>query len=349
GEAPHARRMRMEKALIQGIFKPKQLVYLIEEDPYILMMSLVSPTLLINLFNVGGLEVAMKHWIKKEMNIGLIFSMLSSLAQKVSRADLVNEQITMIDANAAQFIETLAGIDVENPMRNELVSALTMMLARSDVDSTLNKTGFTGFSDTLLEMREKIIGDELNKVWSELSWWEKFSSIIFSRRARKHIMAPLPNTKLHAIDDRYAISCTWLHGKIKARFNGAKSATLEVCKKVTSILKRNTVDSILYICRKCYSDIFYFVNVMLISSMILSVIYTMHKMVIESRAHKQAMVIMKMREDELVVKQMYDQYCKLANETPTKEEFFQYVCKMNKELGERIAPEFEEGSLVVYQ
>nr|ATN39852.1 polyprotein [Peanut mottle virus] len=349
GEASHARRMRMEKALIQGIFKPKQLVYLIEEDPYILMMSLVSPTLLINLFNVGGLEVAMKHWIKKEMNIGLIFSMLSSLAQKVSRADLVNEQITMIDANAAQFIETLAGIDVENPMRNELVSALTMMLARSDVDSTLNKTGFTGFSETLLEMREKIIGDELSKVWSELSWWEKFSSIIFSRRARKHIMAPLPNTKLHAIDDRYAISCTWLRGKIKARFNGAKSATLEMYKKVTNTLKRNTVDSILYICRKCYSDIFYFMNVMLISSMILSVIYTMHKMVIESRAHKQAMVIMKMREDELVVKQMYDQYCKLANETPTKEEFFQYVCKMNKELGERIAPEFEEGSLVAYQ
>nr|ADC55885.1 polyprotein [Freesia mosaic virus] len=349
GDANSGRRMRMERALIKGIFRPKLLMHIIHEDPYTLMMSLLSPCMLLNLYNVGGLEVAMREWIVKEASVSAIFATMSRMAESVSRADMVVEQLMVIRSHAGHFLELLASLNAGIRFRDEVVNVLTMMLAQSEMDSDLTKSGFVDLRMPLYEMREKIYAGELDKEWSGLSLWEKFYLITFSRKSRPSSSQPLHSTRSDGIEGKYVASRDWLLGKMRQKWCGIRTGATQRMEATLGFCKRNTIGSVLYIIRRCYRDIFYFVNVMLIATAVVNFIHTVHRIVLEQRESKMVARVLQSRIDSNVLGNIYKQYVKEKQETPTATEFYEHVRESNEELAERVKDELLYKDTVTYQ
>ncbi|QPK93591.1 polyprotein [Achyranthes bidentata mosaic virus] len=332
GQEPPSQALRMELALIKSIFKPKELVTIIQEDPYILMMSLMSPRLLMSLYNVGGLEIAMREWITKDFQVSSIFSILTELAQRISVADILAEQFAVITSKTDQILELLAASKHDTENKREIQQVCRVVAARTYSDRHLEENGFTTMMMPVYILQEKMYGERLDEAWSGLSWLEKFSQIRHSRKVRHYIIEPLPITR----SGDSSVNCQdwriWLRGKMKRLYTGAQDTRKRAQNKMYKIATQTVGKSILYIFRRCYSDIFYFVNVLIVCNVLFSMAYTLQKMLQEAQLNKRKIKVIEYQEKSEMLENLY-KHCKLANQgDPTKQEFLEQVEKVNKDL-----------------
>ncbi len=326
------RRERLELQLIKSIFRPKKLIYIIQQDPYVLLMSLVSPSLIINLFNSGALELAMKEWVKKDQPLSLIFSMLSSLAQKLSRADLLVEQYNMIGTMCKQIQEVLYEHDCSEGTSFEVRMLLDVIVEKASTDIDLQSAGFFNFNLRLHDLTEKIYRERLDKEWHDLSWFGKYSYITFSRKSKPKLAECVPMSKKEGIDDKYAVSCTWLLGKIKGRLATAHTYTSRKISDTTRWVQKFTVNRAIYIVTRCYKDVLYFANVLVVVAMLATFIKEIHGIVLAHRMLKLQNEIHKRICEDKALREVYDLLSKSQGEVPTKEEFRDALARLNPEM-----------------
>ncbi|QLH94015.1 polyprotein [Achyranthes virus A] len=332
GQEPPSQAMRMELALIKSIFRPKKLVKIIEEDPYVLMMSLMSPKLLMSLYNVGGLELAMREWITKDFPVSSIFSILTELAQRVSVADILAEQFSIITSKTDQMLELLATTKHDTEHKREIQQICRVVAARTYTDRELEENGFTTMMMPVYILQEKMYGERLNEAWSELSWSERFLQIRHSRKVRQYIIEPLPDTKNDGLKGSCQDWRAWLRGKMKNLYSGAQDLRRRTQSRMYKVATQTVGKSIFYIFKRCYSDIFYFVNVLIVCNVLFSIAYTLQRMLQEAQLNKRKIKVIEYQEKSEMLENLY-RHCKLTTQSdPTKQEFLEQVRKVNKDL-----------------
>ncbi|YP_006493336.2 P3N-PIPO [Sweet potato virus G] len=150
------------KAIIKGIYKPQILRNILEEDPYVLLLSILSPRILLAMFNSGSLDHALEKWITRDQEVATILGILLELSKKVTVARTLNEQMNVIEAHASYMIDNMwvnGKRTVANALSHQIIRNLA---AKRDANRSLIEQGHrvTAFA-TSQELLEKNLGRTL--------------------------------------------------------------------------------------------------------------------------------------------------------------------------------------------
>nr|AIT13016.1 polyprotein [Japanese yam mosaic virus] len=334
------------KRLIKGIYNPKILLEDIRTDRYLPLYALLSPGVLIAMYNSSSLEILTKEYLRKDDEFVAIVLILESLARKVSVSTSLMSQLMLIEGEAQYIIEAVQGIKQRYPIPYTVVMEMLVILAsRSESDAALDAAGFKKFQRESAQLMEKNYLRILEDEWRELSLCQKLSAISRSSRLSMRTRGGLQNKSIEDLGGRYSESMNFYFGEVK---NGV----IKVCKKIGSKVKTTTQNAQASFKRKvlsCFNyfipDIFKFINVLVCLTMILTLAQEMHAIVERTRNCKRIARKFEFQEKENKIKFMHQAYHNEHKEDPTFEEFIEYLGRYTPEL----VTYFQEDAMVSHQ
>ncbi|QVN46486.1 polyprotein [Polygonatnum kingianum mottle virus] len=322
------------KLLVRSIYRPKLMKEVLMEEPYLILLSILSPGVLLALFNSGSLERMTVELVRHDKDLMLIASLLSALALKVSLAHTLTEQFNIINANASTLIDTLNTNSQKSHSKDFAMMTLLRIQARNDTEKTLLDIGFTSNQSSVKTQHliEKNYLQDLEDSWRELTLFGKLSAIKESYRWRKRTPGPLFPQSTADLKGRYDISVQALVGT--ATWKG-KQCVRTISGKAISTGRCITN----HVTKSCYSfvnrlipDIFRFINVLIILSLFLQITVSARHLLAE---HKKAKMAAAQLEEEKVQREIISIYKNLyrkLEQHPTKEEFIEHMEQTNPKL-----------------
>nr|NP_734105.1 P3 protein [Dasheen mosaic virus] len=319
GEAEQ--RMRCETALIKGIFKPRLMVELLREDPYITLMGLVSPTILFHMYRMRNLERGIELWINKNQEVGKIFIILEQLVRKMAMNDVLLDQLSIITNAAPHLLEVVQNCPREGHAYKPAINLLTIFVERKMSNKALVENGYSDISEQLYSEREKIFVQRLKQEWHALNLLEKCSLTLqqkkFSTLTENYLTAQAFKDSSDASRNCMRLCFTntnQMHtkGKITVRRENLKSWAAAV---------RKAVSILLGVFNKCYSDIIYLVNVCIIFSLLVQMVGVVRNIVSTARTEKAYICSHKRQEDENTIVRIYNICPIMVQVNPQRVEF----------------------------
>nr|AWJ64346.1 MAG: polyprotein [Potyvirus sp.] len=182
--------------LIQAIYRPRDMEQLLENDPYTLIFAILSPRIIMAMYNSGSFEKALLRFGSRNMSLSSIMHLLSSLARRVSVAKSVISQFQILEANASHILELIEPVTPCGDSRGLVFTMLEVMIANREADRELAMAGYSMFRDATREHVEKIYAQELQASWDALSWCGKLRATLDARKWQKHITEQLTGVEL---------------------------------------------------------------------------------------------------------------------------------------------------------
>nr|QZL13809.1 truncated polyprotein [Dasheen mosaic virus] len=330
GEAEQ--RMRCETALIKGIFKPKLMIALLREDPYIALMGLVSPTILFHMYRTRTLEKGIELWINKNQEVGKIFIILEQLVRKMAINDMLLNQLSIITNAAPHLLDVVQNCPKEGHAYKPAIDLLTIFVEHQMSNKALTENGYSDISEQLYSEREKIFVQRLKQEWHALSLLEKCSLTLqqkkFSTLTENYLTAQAFNDSKES-PKNYMRLCFTTPTKCVQR---AKSLCVEKISKLGQTAARRAVSILLGVFNKCYSDIIYLVNVCIIFSLLVQMVGVVRNIVNTARTEKAYIAAIKRQEDENTIVRIYNILSNDGVNKPTKQEFEKQLESLRPDL-----------------
>nr|WIW79763.1 polyprotein [Potato virus A] len=319
------------KMLAKAVYRPKLMKEIIHEQPYMLVMSLMSPGILIALANSGALEMGIHHWIREGDSLVKMAHMLRTVAQNVSVARATWVQQEIISDSAQQMLETILNGTIPNVSYFQAIQYLTMLAASKEVDAEVRVTGYYTFKLQTSELLEKTYLSLLEDSWQELSYFGRFQAIRHSRRyctAGTIVVKPERHVDLGGI---YATSYQFALAK---QMEYSKKA---VCQAVNGLQARfNNITSQIY-CKilnwpkRLFPDLVKFINTMLAITVALQLYIAFATILRHHQQCKQDSLELEYCKKERQLITLYDFF--IAKQPyATEEEFMAHVDEQNPDL-----------------
>nr|ANQ33994.1 polyprotein [Iranian johnsongrass mosaic virus] len=311
--------------LVKNIFKPDVIRQIMIEEPFLLMMAVASPTVLIALYNNCYIEQAMAYWIVKNQSIAAIFAQLEALAKKTSQAELLVQQMTILEKASSQLRYAVMGVSHVDPAKRLLWSHLEAMNTRAAMNKELIEEGYALYDERLYAMMEKIYVDQLNQAWAELSYTGRFLAILRVYKVKKYYKPSLVLKRSVDLGATYNISATHLMSNLVQKSRTQVSSTLTklrqgVCDKIEKMRLR-TVRTVYWL----IPDIFRLIHVVLVLSILTTVANTIINIVQDyKKLQKQVREEEYEREVE-EVRSIHAKLMKIHDDSLTREEFLEYI------------------------
>nr|AGF29567.1 polyprotein [Pennisetum mosaic virus] len=311
--------------LAKNMFKPEVMRKLMEEEPFLITMAVASPTVLIAMYNNNYIEEAMTMWITRNQGIASIFATLEALAKETSKAELLIQQMNILEKASSQLRFAVSGISHIDPMKKLLWSQLEAMTTRAEMNQELREEGYALYDNRLYSLVEKIYIDQLNHAWAELSFYGKLREIWRVYKHKKYYKPSLTLKESVGLDGVYNISVTHLVS------NSVQKARTRV-NSITTKLRRSACDkweaARLKAIRTAYwlvPDIFRLIHILLVLSVLTSIANTI-LVILQDYKRLQKQVRMEEYEKELnEVRQIHAKLDSIHSGGMTKEEFIEYI------------------------
>nr|QCG74723.1 polyprotein [Tobacco etch virus] len=303
---------RAFEMVIKSIYKPQLMNQLLEDEPYIIVLAITPPSILIAMYNSGTFEQALQMWLPNTMRLANLAAILSALAQKLTLADLFVQQRNLINEYAQVILDNLIdGVRVNHSLSLAL-EIVTIKLATQEMDMALKEGGYAVTSEKVHEMLEKNYAKALKDAWDELTWLEKLSAIRHSRKLLKFGRKPLimkstvdcgGHTDL-SVKSLFKFHSELLKGTISRAVNGG-------ARKVR--VAKNAVTKRVFL--KIYSmlpDVYKFITVSSVLSLLLTFLFQIDCMI---RAHREAKIAAQLQKEsewDNIINRTF-QYSKLEN------------------------------------
>ncbi|ANA48365.1 polyprotein [Impatiens flower break virus] len=327
-----AQRMRCEKALITSIFKPKRMVQLLEEDPYILLMGMISPGVLIHIYRMRHFERAIDIWIKKEQSVAKIFVLLEQLTEKVAVSDILIDQLRIIENASSSLRSVLDNCCHKSHAYKPAQDILTIYLERSASNEQLVNNGYSDLNDKIYIALEKIYIDQLRQEWCALNLLERFSLTWRLKKFSAFTENYLAETNVR---DEMQSSRSFVHEcfmNAQTHLESSRIALLNKIRETWIYCGRKIFSFIFSAVNRCYGDILYFVNVMLVFSLMVQMTSVMHGIINEARKNKALMHQMTIDQNEKAVVHIYDMCHKMEGNSLTCENFLNHIRSVRPDL-----------------
>ncbi|QER90702.1 polyprotein [Noni mosaic virus] len=327
--------------LIKSIYRPKLMEKVLSEEPYLITLSLLSPGLIMALHNSGALEKATHLWIQHDSSITLLFSMLSTLAHRVSIAESCLMQMAILEQEAASIYECIVSGFRPQASYITAINVLNKIMARGHADESIYLAGFRPFRMRSVELIEKNYLAELEDSWRELTWLEKFSSIKESHKWRPAITNVCVPKKRADLGGRYDVSIQLLLGKVK---ESGQKHMLKCRENITSCfrtVRRRMVTSLTACAYYCVPDILKLINVLLVLSLLCQIAYTINSFSMDYKKTKQMACEAEDEKNLDVVLTLYDNLSKKLKVEPTFEEFKAYLEAIRPDLIKYLPDEYQ--------
>nr|AHY61037.1 polyprotein [Hardenbergia mosaic virus] len=342
-----ATRMRCETALIKGIFRPKVMMSLLNQDPYIVLLGLISPTILVHMYRMRHLEEGVKMWIDRDQEVAKIFIVLEQLTRKVVVAEMLAQQMQAINDSAAHLIEIVDNCRHRSLTYMPAKNLLTVCFENNSSNVSLRDNGYLDLNNQLYMEREKIFLGRLKQEWRGLSWLEKSSATWHLKKFSPSMEASLTKKAVEGrggspgifVNACFMKATTYLKNMREYVSKQSEKFLASVCKKFVNIL--------LGFFQRCYSDILYLVNICIIFSLLLQMVSTVRGMVATIQSERALAHRYKMEEEERSVMNVYTLYITHNSVSPTLSEFREYLMKIRPDLIETMEKMVDPSELSV--
>nr|WIF19228.1 polyprotein [Peru tomato mosaic virus] len=320
------------RLLVKGVYRPLVMREVLMEDPYILIFSILSPKVLIAMFENDAFEHAIQVWISRNQSVAMIFTILNNLARKVTLAESLTRQLQIIGNAAEQLLDaTCEGFKLSLAYQASLM-LLTRTREASLSNMELFNQGFAHQEMELAESLEKNYSSLLEAQWQELGWLEKLSSTLRSRRSKARLRKSLLVGKAHDFRETLSFSPTAFFTEASVRTKRWASKSKEA---VSSFVDRKCF-SFAALCfnsifEKLPSFKFFLYNIFIFSNLYRT--YTVACEIIENnRSRKNKIGQMQQEKDIDACVELHSALEKKLGKNPTWDEFSEYLGKVNPEL-----------------
>ncbi|WPR15555.1 polyprotein [Lily virus A] len=320
------------KLLVRGIYRPKLMREVLENEPYLMCMALCSPGVLMALHNSGSLEIAAKHWIVRKREVSQIFTMLTMLAMKVSLAKVLADQLTLISESAGDFLKLMDCTFETHHSVNLVQTFLAHLEEKKNADMVLLGSGFANMCATTHELLEKNYLAELDASWGALSWSEKLSQMWHLRKSRASTTIVLTPASGADLKGRYDVSVKALSTRT------FKSARKSVCNYIHSVKNRTYQFIGKQVCNsltrttRLFPELAKYVNILMAISIILktSTMINAYSSEFVRLKHNELVCAEDARWNKLL--HIYDMLERTQGVKPTYDEFIDYLSKWEPAL-----------------
>nr|QED45084.1 polyprotein [Leek yellow stripe virus] len=183
--------------LITSIYKPKRFRQIIEQEPFTLVLSVLSPAIMQAMLNNKSFEQSISFWIHRDRNITQIMAILQTLARRIPVSDNLQDQMCFLENNVEtlhRLLEKTNHTMHSRVLANDVVSTV---YNKSLTDKSLLEEGFMNTIDLSREIYEKNYQELLQEQWREQALSQKlFSSIATA----KSYLRSVGRTTLNAPD-----------------------------------------------------------------------------------------------------------------------------------------------------
>nr|UXC97431.1 polyprotein [Bean common mosaic necrosis virus] len=339
GEMKHYRvggdaeqRMRCERALISSIFKPKKMMQILENDPYTLVLGLVSPTVLIHMFRMKHFEKGVELWINKDQSVVKIFLLLEHLTRKIAMNDVLLEQLEMISQQAGRLHEIICDCPKNIHSYRAVKDFLEVKMEAALTNRELANNGFFDINESLGHVSEKIYAKALEKEWRALSWLEK-SSVTwqlkkFSKVTEEHLTKKAAEGRKES--SRKFVSACFMNAQ--THLGNARITISNKVNEITNLGVRRIVEMCLRLIHRCYSDMIFLVNISIIFSLFVQMCATLRNTLSIIHRDRTTLARVQAESNERSIMQMYDLMTKAGNGPPKMEDFFKHIEMVRPDL-----------------
>nr|WOL52745.1 polyprotein [Agropyron mosaic virus] len=152
----HADIAKLIPTLIRATFNKQEFIWLMSDNPYLILLAVLSPAVLRQVSDSGNLRRALCRFIHIDQPLAQILSTLDSLAAKVSRLELIDQQLECLYTSYPQMLDFVSSLVESSPEEKLIKSFLlshirnTIEMQRSDIQLVHD-----GFCTLNMEMRRK--------------------------------------------------------------------------------------------------------------------------------------------------------------------------------------------------
>nr|NP_734251.1 P3 protein [Potato virus Y] len=330
------------KLLLKGIFRPKVMRQLLLDEPYLLILSILSPGILMAMYNNGIFELAVRLWINEKQSIAMIASLLSALALRVSAAETLVAQRIIIDAAATDLLDaTCDGFNLHLTYPTALM-VLQVVKNRNECDDTLFKAGFPSYNTSVVQIMEKNYLNLLNDAWKDLTWRENYPqhgthteqnalSTRYIKPTEKADLKGLYNISPQAFLGRSAQVVKGTASGLSERFNNYFNTK---CVNISSFFIRR-------IFRRLPTFVT-FVNSLLVISMLTSVVAVCQAIILDQRKYRREIELMQIEKNEIVCMELYASLQRKLERDFTWDEYIEYLKSVNPQIVQFAQAQMEE-------
>nr|AWJ64339.1 MAG: polyprotein [Ornithogalum mosaic virus] len=338
----------LTKVLIKGIYRPAHMREVIEQEPCLLALAILSPHMLMALFNSGSFDQAAEYWMGKDDSIVRLVAILEMLTKKVSMARLLVEQHQILEQHAQNvFNEVFDGFRTQMSY-HVVTQALLVMKSRCESNEQLGNLGFFLHDKRTLEIFEKNYCNELAASWNELSWLEKlYASWQWSKAQRKlkESFVPLDEEGSNGVCRKS------LQQFAECVKNKCKEARVGCCKRVKETCKsvrRKCIRSIFSLVNASIPDLIKVANLLAIITLLMGII---NQAQIWLHVHQKYKMQKRRERQDQMDQAIHHAYLSLKqnDQLPTVEQFEDVVRKLGDEIWEHYETFWKNCDVVKFQ
>nr|ACI45387.1 polyprotein [Potato virus Y] len=319
------------KLLLKGIFRPKVMRQLLLDEPYLLVLSILSPGILMAMYNNGIFELAVKLWINEKQSIAMIASLLSALALRVSAAETLVAQRIIMDAAATDLLDaTCDGFNLYLTYPTALL-ILEVVKNRNECDDTLFKAGFLN-SASVVQIMEKNYLNLLHDAWKDLTWLEKLSATWYSYKAKRSITRFIKPTGKADLKGLYNISPQAFLGRGVQKVRGTASGLGEQLNNYFNVKCVNISSFFIRRIFRRLPNFVTFVNSLLVISMLTSVVAVCQTIILDQRKYKKEIELMQIEKNEVACVELYASLQRKLEREFTWDEYIEYLKSVNPQI-----------------
>ncbi|WID88832.1 polyprotein [Snowdrop virus Y] len=320
------------KRLIRAIVRPTEMLSIIQDEPFLLVLSVLSPGIIMAMYNSGSFAKSIEYWVNQDMNVAQVAITLAALAKKVRVCDTLIQQSNYLMASAYQVQESMTRND--KFLKSYLLASLTLdiLKARNEADAPYIEMGFASLRNDSMVHIEKNYMQILENSWKELSWLEGCRSYMVRRKWRKNITESLIPKSENAFGSLYDISpmqyyLVFLSG-LKGYFRRQKDRCALVINQGKSNLKRKFIGSL----HQLIPKEFVFINTLCVLSLLCSFWYYVRAILRSLREAKQFKVEQEERKQWKKMKAIHVKLEKSLGHEPTVDEFLNEIEELAPEI-----------------
>ncbi|ACA42550.1 polyprotein [Papaya ringspot virus W] len=322
--------------LIRVIYKPHELRNLLRKEPYLIVIALMSPSVLLTLFNSGAIEHALNYWIKREQDVVEVIVLVEQLCRKVTLARTILDQFNEIRQNARDIHELMDRNNKPWISYDRSLELLSVYANSQLTDEGLLKQGFSTLDPRLREAVEKTYAALLQEEWRALSLFQKLHLRYFafkSQQSFSEYLKPKGRADLKIVYDFSPKYCVHEVGKAfgKALLQPVKAGA-EIASRAISGCGTFIGKSAARGCAYIFKDLFQFVHVVLVLSILLQIFRSAQGIATEHIQLKQAKAEVEKQRDFDRLEALYAELCVKSGEQPTAEEFIDFVMEREPRL-----------------
>nr|BDX96148.1 polyprotein [Leek yellow stripe virus] len=317
--------------LITSVYKPKRLRQIVEEEPFILVLSVLSPNIMREMLNNRSYERSINYWLHRDRSITQIAALLQTLARKISVSDHLQDQLRFLENNVETLHRLLEKTNHAMHSRVHARNVISDMYSKSLADKSLLEEGFVNTIDLSRELYEKNYQELLQEQWREQPLPQKLCSTITTARSyfrgsgQIRLTAPVLRDRAHAYTTRSL-------GVIARTGNAAKESVKMYCKTYYySIFKHIFFYSLNSIKRLC-PDLLAYCSVVGAFYYLMSIFLKVKEHLDVHRSLKELKAENEYNRAVKHLDYLYGKLCVKLNGLPTENEFLAYIDKKTPDL-----------------